>query len=178
MKCERCKIKQATMKLTRAINNQKFEANLCEDCAWETGQAIIPSFNDLGTMLSGLLGYNSVPISLPTQETKVCTGCGMSLEQIASIGKLGCDQCYTSFYDYMKPLLKKIQGNNQHVESSPIHKLDEQITGTTESQKHSDELISLKMKLKETIGIENFELAAKLRDEIKRIENNEVNNNG
>lgn len=178
MKCERCKTKQATMKLTRVINNQKFEVNLCEDCAWETGQAIMPSLNDLGTMLSGLLGYNSVHSSVATQKTKVCTGCGMSLEQIASIGRLGCDQCYTSFYDYLKPLLKKIQGNNQHVDSSPLHNSCDEITVPTELQDNSDEMNLLKVKLKEAIGYENFELAVELRDKIKIIENDGVNNNG
>ena len=60
MLCERCKIREATIKYTEIVNGVKTEHNLCSHCAKELdlGQysAILEGDFPLGKLLSGLLG--------------------------------------------------------------------------------------------------------------------------
>ena len=164
MLCELCKQSQATVHLTEIVNDQMSELHLCEACANQKGAQVESHFG-LADMLSGLADQGK------TQEpeevsTKACPTCGMTYEDFRKVGRLGCAECYTTFRRSLGNLLKRIHGSPVHVGKSPIRLIKP-------SKMAKSELMELKRKLERAIANEAFEEAAKLRDQIRRLEHQE-----
>ena len=174
MLCERCKKNQATMRLTRIINNKKQVINLCADCARETGNQIVPAIDGIGSILSGLMGLDNLWRNDPQRSVKKCPVCGMTQAEISRNGKLGCSECYITFIDEIRPLLRKIHGNCVHHGSVPEvipeeaeHAAETKTETAPQNEPPVGSVEALKMQMKDAIAREDFETAAKLRDEIK-----------
>lgn len=164
MLCELCKQGQATVHLTEIVNDQMSELHLCEACANQKGAQVESHFG-LSDLLSGLADYSK------TQEpedvtAKACTMCGMTYEDFRKVGRLGCAECYTTFRRSLGNLLKRIHGSPVHVGKSPVRLIKS-------SKVAKSELLELKRKLDRAITNEAFEEAAKLRDQIRRLEHQE-----
>jgi protein arginine kinase activator len=180
MLCERCKKNQATMRLTRVVNNKKSVINLCADCARETGNQIPAAMEGIGSILSGLMGLDTLWKTNPMQTAKAvkkCPVCGMTQEQISREGKLGCSECYITFIDEMRPLLRKIHGNCLHHGSVPQEAGAQPVSLPNDNEKtgkvtetSQSELELLQRQMKDAIAREDFEQAASLRDQIKKIQ--------
>ena len=164
MLCELCKQTQATVHLTEIVNEQMTELHLCEACANQKGAQVESHFG-LSDLLSGLADFSK------TQEpeevvTKACPNCGMTYDDFRKVGRLGCAECYATFKRSLGSLLKRIHGSPIHVGKSPIRLLKP-------SKMAKSELVELKRKLERAIEGEEFEEAAKLRDQIRRAEQQE-----
>ncbi len=177
MLCERCKKNQATMRLTRTVNNKKTVMNLCSECAREVGAPISAAMDGFGSILSGLMGLETMWKATPdhTRVVKKCPSCGMTKEEISRSGKLGCSECYITFLDDMRPLLRKIHGNCVHrgstpgTQATPIEKkCEDQCTGKMVTPEENPVEI-LRVQMQEAIRKEDFEKAAELRDKIKEL---------
>ena len=94
--------------------------------------------------------------------TAVCTGCGITFKQFRGVGRLGCPQCYTSFHDDLLPLLESIHQDTQHVGKCPPQ--------TSANTLRHHELMRLRSELKSSVEKEDYEAAARLRDQIQTIE--------
>ena len=161
MVCELCKQTQATVHLTEIVNEQMTELHLCEACANQKGAQVESHFG-LADLLSGLADFSK------TQEpeevsTKACTSCGMTYDDFRKVGRLGCAECYVIFKRNLGSLLKRIHGSPIHVGKSPVRLLKPAKVGKAE-------LLELKRKLERAIADEAFEEAARLRDQIHRLE--------
>ena len=91
-----------------------------------------------------------------------CPECGMSLAEFRSKGRLGCPRDYEIFKAHLTPLLQRIHNATMHVGRIPG--LDE---ATLSQMNH---LTDLRQRLEAAIREEDYEDAAKLRDEITQIE--------
>ena len=161
MLCEVCKQTQATVHLTEIVNDQMTELHLCEACANQKGTQVESHFG-LADLLSGLSDYGK------TQEpeeiaTKACPSCGMTYDDFRKVGRLGCGECYATFRRSLGSLLKRIHGSPLHLGKSPVRLL-------RSSRDSKMELLDLKRKLEGAIDQEEFEEAARLRDQIRRLE--------
>lgn len=159
MLCEQCKEKNATVHLMQSINGKKAERFLCAECAKKSG--VIqpsPSFS-IHDLISG---YFDQSAPYQTKE-KVCPNCHTTSSWFRQKGRLGCPQCYSAFRDEIVPMLKKLHGRTVHTGLVPA--------GNVCTQNETCELKRLQDELKEAVGLENYELAAVLRDKIKRLEN-------
>ena len=161
MVCELCKQSQATVHLTEIVNDQMTELHLCEACANQKGAQVESHFG-LSDLLSGLADFSK------TQEpeevsTKVCPSCGMSYEDFRKVGRLGCADCYPTFKRSLGSLLKRIHGSPIHLGKSPVRLIKSAKVGKAE-------VLELKRKLERAIEDEAFEEAARLRDQIRRME--------
>ena len=164
MLCELCKQTQATVHLTEIVNEQMTELHLCETCANQKGAQVESHFG-LADLLSGLSDFGK------TQEpeevsSKACPTCGMTYEDFRKVGRLGCAECYATFRRSLGSLLKRIHGSPIHVGKSPVRLIKPAKVAKTE-------LLELKRKLEQAIENEAFEEAAKLRDQIRRVEQQE-----
>lgn len=166
MYCEECKVRPATVHLTQIINGQTMQTHLCEQCAAKKGAAI---FNiDTGFSIPNLLGtlfsnvYNMQGISSPALTTASCSNCGMDFEKIRQTGKLGCSECYSAFEKELEPTLRRVHGNSQH-----IGKIPRRGGGKVMLKKKIEEL---KGRLQRAVAREEYEKAAQIRDEIKKLE--------
>lgn len=169
MKCQLCGKNEATEELWCNINDKKSNLKLCSECALEFSKKIIPSYGSIydtiGSLTSGLFGGKASGISRKEPEVlkavSRCQGCGMSYDEFVATGKLGCSECYKTFHDRMLRPLKQIHGTYEHVGKIP---------GRTGGQlKTLRKIEKLKAKLSEAIQMQEFEKAAKLRDEINEL---------
>ena len=164
MQCELCKQTQATVHLTEIVNDQMSELHLCEACANQKGAQVESHFG-LADLLSGLAEFSKT--QEPEEVTaKACPTCGMSYDDFRKVGRLGCADCYQTFKRGLGGLLKRIHGSPIHVGKSPMRLLKP-------SKMAKSELLELKRRLERAIEGEEFEEAAKLRDQIRRAEQQE-----
>ena len=73
---------------------------------------------------------------------------------------MGCPDCYSTFADILDPYMQKIHGATRHIGAAPA----------APEQPKADPVEALRTQLKEAIEKEEYEQAARLRDEIRRIE--------
>ncbi len=164
MLCELCKQTQATVHLTEIVNDQMTELHLCEACANQKGAQVESHFG-LSDLLSGLADF-SKPQEPEEVPVKACSTCGMTYDDFRKVGRLGCSECYPTFKRSLGSLLKRIHGSPIHVGKSPLRLIKSGKVAKTE-------LLELKRKLERAIADEAFEEAAKLRDQIRRFEQQE-----
>jgi len=161
MICQVCGEREATFHSKEMINGQVKELHLCEICAKEKGLSetfFMPSFS-LSNLMAGLTELE-VPLS---QETSVsCPHCGLSYEDIKRTGKIGCGSCYQALKEYLTPLLERIQGKVRHFGKVPRR-------GKVKDQRER-RIYELRKELEKLVRKEEYERAAELRDEIRRLE--------
>lgn len=160
MLCDVCGKKEATVHLTEIINDQVTKLHLCEECARDKSVEMEEHFG-LSDLLAGLadLGAQMEPQAIDKVK---CPNCGFSYQDFRKIGRLGCSECYEAFKKQLAPLLKRIHGADRHVGKVPL------MIGKT--VKETRNLQDMKMKLDKAIRAEEFEEAARLRDQIKELE--------
>jgi protein arginine kinase activator len=154
------------------LGGQKVELHLCQDCAFKIEnpemlgslENIFKGFLDqLNTKYFNNAGTGKVQ---QVRSTKVCSRCNMTFDKFKTGGRLGCDVCYQSFAKEVEVLLKNVQGSTRHEGKYP-----RRMGAGILSKRQVSELRS---QLKSAIEIENFEEAARLRDEIRALESTEV----
>lgn len=164
MQCQICNKREATIHLTEITDGARNEMHLCERCASEQGIAV-KSQIPINELLSGLLSSQPEDDELAgllTKETS-CPHCGFTLEQFHKEAVLGCPYDYEVFE---KPLLLLIEkahdGKTSHCGKVPSR--------VSPDSKRQIELLSLRQKLDAAVQAEDYELAAELRDKIKKHE--------
>ena len=101
-----------------------------------------------------------------TEEERVghvqCPRCGLLYSSFKETGRLGCSECYAAFQFQLRPLLRRIHGDTRHRGKSPARGAGV-VTSTRAIQRLHDDL-------QRAVEREDFEKAASLRDEIRRLE--------
>lgn len=164
MLCDVCKKNPATVHLTEIIDEQMNELHLCEDCARHKSAAMEQQFG-LSDLLAGMADFEK-PDKDEENIAAKCPNCNLTYADFKKIGRLGCGECYNAFRKYLAPLLKRIHGSNQHVGKSPLLK---EKTISRPGRKKTD-LDGLKAEMQKAIQREDFEEAARLRDQVRAIE--------
>ena len=134
------------------------KVNLCEACSKEKGVQDPTSFA-LADLLLGIGAAEEIEKGAPA---KKCSGCGFSQADFKKTGRLGCSECYETFGEGLGSLLKAMHKGTEHVGKLPERAqrtmaLNQQMRALTEN-------------LQKAVADENYETAASLRDQIKRIE--------
>ena len=164
MKCETDDCgNEATVHLTEMREGQKHEMHLCESCAAAKG---LPGKSHY-TIQQLLAGIASQAQSLAGQKPRkgkeaMCPGCGTSLSQFQASGRFGCPECYAVFKDDVINLVEKIHDSTQH-----CGKVPRRSPADVSLQK---ELRQLQVELKKAIRHEEYEKAAQLRDQVRKLE--------
>lgn len=171
MQCQRCGERPAVIHLTQIVDNTHTEQHLCEACAAQQGiqtEASLSTF-PVGDLLAGL--DKGAAAHLPTTGTAGrCSDCGATLQDFRETGRLGCARCYETFEAPLRTLLRRLHGASRHIGepyASPAGagKVPAYATGEA-----GGDLPGLREQLRRAVESENFELAARLRDEIRERE--------
>lgn len=171
MICQECNERPATLHLTKINNGEKTVLHLCEVCAQEKGESFMMnagagfSFNNL---LAGLLNLeNSFAPAKQTPiyqyETLQCEECSMTYKQFIQVGRFGCSNCYETFKEQIKPILRRLHSGNW----THNGKIPSRIGGGIHIRKNIE---TLKQTIKDLISREEFEKAAEIRDQIRSLE--------
>ena len=154
MECQRCHKRKATVHLTDiGEENEKRSVHLCERCANDEQD----SGMELVSLLSGAFPEGKGATSPPEL---TCTACGLGYLEFRGRGRLGCPECYEKFSESLDPLLEKIHGKPRHVGKAPGE-------GSAEDRSRERRLVALRRKLHEAVKQEDYEDAARLRDELR-----------
>jgi protein arginine kinase activator len=154
MKCQRCS-KAATLHITEVTGDAQFdELHLCEECAQKYLQ---PQAN-------GTKSGESVtePDELAALNQRECPQCGIKFVEFRNTGRLGCSHDYEAFREELLPLLENIHGETRHVGKTPRRQ--------PRASQVRNELAQLRKQLQSAVTRENYEEAARIRDQIKQLE--------
>lgn len=164
MMCEECGKRKATFHMTEIVNGKSKKLNLCESCASGNEEFSFNASFTIQDLLAGLLDMpGDQDIEIDFIEDISCDQCNTTYEEFKRSGRFGCSNCYTAFRGKLDPLFRKIHGHDTHIGKIPNR------TGAVIKVKK--DINTLKNRLKSAISTEEFETAAELRDEIKKLEN-------
>jgi protein arginine kinase activator len=155
MKCHHCE-SQATVHLTQIINGQMHKMDLCESCAQEKG-VTNPDNLSIGSLLD-----QSDAKGIPGAASMTCESCGTTHQEFKKGGRLGCEACYHVFRPVLEPLLDGMHAGVKHLGKIPSR--------TVHQKSADEEIISLRNELKRAVEEENYEKAAELRDQLKKLQ--------
>ena len=200
MKCQKCS-KPAVIHLTEIVSDsagakRAVEIHLCLGHAEEAG-LVVPGSEILPQGLAGGMGSKKgepvkpaagADTGLPTAivpaspsstgsgmvvarggnagDPVVCPECGMNWSTFKQSGLMGCKHDYELYEAKLLPLLKRAQeGASQHVGKVPHAR-------KTEAGDRQMTTLRLRRELQKAIDAENYEQAARLRDELRKLEQN------
>jgi protein arginine kinase activator len=163
MLCDNCKERDAVVQVTQVTDPPVRQLNLCEKCAAERGietQLTMPK-QPLTDFILAVQGQKQ--LAAGATDTWRCTFCSSTLRDFQNTGRLGCAYCYSAFESKLRDLLRRVQGNSKHQgkKYQPPH---------AQTDEGATVLSELRERLRRAIEQEQFEEAAKLRDQIKVIE--------
>lgn len=159
MHCDVCQKNEATVYLTQIVEGKMQKVNLCEHCAKEKGVSDPTGF----AMADLLLGLGATQqIEHGGQPGQKCPVCGFTQSDFKKTGRLGCSACYDTFADALGTLLKGMHKGLRHTGKMPA-KLSRRFA-------MADRVKSLETELRQAVKDEKYEDAARLRDEIQKLE--------
>jgi len=160
MLCEKCKKNAATVHMQQFIGGMKKEIHLCQECSFQMDMPI-----SIENIFQGFLtSLQSMTATMSAKNPPVapCSRCGMTGEQFKSGGKLGCEACYQAFAKEIEALFKNVQSATRHEGKFP-----RRMGVDLRVRREAD---SLRLQLKKAVDDENYEEAARLRDQLRSIE--------
>ena len=185
MLCEKCGKNEATYYYHENVNGRVRTLRLCGSCAEAMEKADeLPKlrrdrlfgeydsfFDDpffsapvkaMNGILSGIFGDRALNSGAQKErkDGKVCPGCGSTLRDIATRGT-ACPRCFETFAEELAPSVSRTHGRAAHTGRVPARFRDRierrrKIEALTEQQR-------------EAIRDEDFERAAGIRDELKKL---------
>ena len=147
--------------MTEIVDGQMKKIDLCEECAQEKGVTDPEGFA-LADLLLGLGASSEMEQGSAELE---CPTCGFSNADFKKSGRLGCSVCYTTFAEPLEGVLKQMHKGTQHVGKAP-KALRAQLNFSKQRDKLTEQLTK-------AIETEAYEMAAKLRDQLKDLESAE-----
>ena len=164
MKCQRC-AKPATYHITDIDRGKPREYHFCDEHARQHLAPAEESPSDVavGDLAKKLIAAEPAAAREPSAADKQsCPRCEITFLEFRNTGRLGCPHDYEVFRDELMPLLENIHDETRHSGKAPRRAPNNSQTQTTLIQKRND--------LKRAIAAEDYELAARIRDQIKEIE--------
>lgn len=158
MVCQCCHEHPATIHYTTIDDDGgRVELNYCEECASANG---IPSDVSIPVKLAEAV----TTAAGATQSDLSCPHCGITFSEFRKKGRLGCPMDYEQFRVPLEVILRSEHDNRvRHQGRLPYGRVEAQSTV-------NERLLLLRRELNEAIEAENYEVAARLRDEIRAIE--------
>lgn len=137
--CSNCKAYQ----ITDVQKGEIIQIQICEKCA--------------------IYNYKSFHINdsilIQKKNLQICKGCNSSYSDLLEKSRIGCEHCYDTFCENILELLQRCQVSNKHIGKKP--KKYKNIC--------NQQIDSLKQKMKIAVDSENYEEAAILKENIKKL---------
>jgi protein arginine kinase activator len=143
---------------------------------FDMARPLMPT-NEVLHEVKTLLGAEETSIAMPEQSgalaaiaaepVPVCPDCGITLSEFKARGRFGCPRDYEVFAEHLDPLFERI-----HDAQPARHqgRLPQQPAGNGDLVQHRRMVADLRSRLDAAVADENYELAARIRDEINEVE--------
>lgn len=161
MQCESCENAEAVIQFTKVEDNQARVFHLCETCAADQGLDVggTPPNAPLADFLAQI-GKSMGDEAIAAGQ---CPSCGLTPAQLKQLGRLGCSECYEHYQQHLRALLRRLHGATHHAGKVPTTPDGSEMDRTARAQ-------SLRRSLQRAVDDEDFENAAILRDQIRRLD--------
>jgi protein arginine kinase activator len=157
--CDRCD-SPATFHLTEIKSGTTSERHLCEECAKVLQ---VPQANkELQNLLKSFDPGQVMSQQPEASARRTCPDCGMTYAEFRQNGRFGCSKDYEIFSKEVVALLDRIHGSNTYSGKTPDG-------GLIQDGQLIDETSAVREQLTTAIKAEDYEEAARLRDEIQRL---------
>jgi len=190
MLCQKCQKNKAVYFYSENVNGKAYSVALCDECKKKHFAEMNEHKSGLsfGLFNGGLfqypLGYKIHPTNGYQKREKCCSACGSTFSELALGKRSFCTECYSQFHDELSEFLIRIHGSDRHTGKTPeAYSQDEcknkcadnaDACKESETDKCKDDTVDkiaiLRNDLKSAISEERYEDAARIRDEIKRME--------
>jgi protein arginine kinase activator len=150
IQCSLCE-EAATVHLSQVVHGKVTKVHLCEACA-QKGGATDPAVFQLADALA----------AATPAPTLTCPQCGYTDLDLRKRGRLGCPVCWETFGEALGGLLVKVQHEPAHVGRAPA--------GVVPLAQLRRRLDAARLEMTAAVTGEDFEAAARLRDEIAALE--------
>lgn len=170
MLCDRCKKNEATIHIETIHDGKRVKTNLCSECARreeeQHGALAALGFNLAEALFHSMHDHANAPEKTEKSapdDGKSCPVCNWTLEKIKSgNGRLGCPHCYETFTELIDEVVGKVQKGRVHVGKRP--------DAPSGNAGKKLEIRRLQNRLADAVRREEYEEAARCRDEIRRLE--------
>ncbi len=162
MLCQKCHKNLATVRYAEVVDGKVTEQHLCGECLKQHQQNAAKGFELAGPapMLRRPRQERAARDVVRTE--KACPSCGALLSRVTDSGKAGCSACYEHFGSQIESLLEGMHRALRH--NGKVFRLDD-----TRARLRGD-LQTKRALLRSALRTENYEEAARLRDEIRCLE--------
>ena len=172
IQCDVCQANEAEVFLTQIVGGKMQKVNLCKSCSKDrgvddpTGFALTELLAGLGTSTETekpAVVHGGNEESTAVVVAAKCPVCGFTQADFKKTGRLGCSECYRTFSESLGNLLKAMHKGTHHTGKMPVALARRK--EMTERMKH------LQSDLQKAVRDEDYENAATLRDQIRRLSN-------
>jgi protein-arginine kinase activator protein McsA len=182
MICECCHKNKSRIRICDLDGNSVVkEFNVCPDCfnlikrMMYDGTKPLLTTADIIHQVQSLLHTEQTALALAPEPGAIapvlsqpaaavtCSKCGMTLAEFKARGRFGCANDYEAFADHLDGLLERI-----HDTAEARHK--GRLPGQSEAAARRRRIAELRSRLQGAVTEENYELAARLRDQIQELE--------
>jgi protein arginine kinase activator len=165
--CERCN-KPATVHMTEISGGKPHDVHLCDSCAQEAGY--VQSHLPINELLSQFMKKQAQVTEAPVTR---CPDCGMSWQEFKDTGLLGCPKDYELFLNQLGGVIERAQGGANHHTGKAL------VSTPGVTKKPAEDAVKLRLaelnrlrkELARAVEDESYERAAKIRDQIRALEN-------
>ncbi len=166
MLCQNCKKSEATTHIKRVLNGEATESHLCSSCAQNLGMGSF--FDDFSLNMPDIFShiFGDSAFAIEGSRLDRCEKCGCCFDDIIKSGAVGCADCYEKFFNKLQPSIQRIHGKAKHAGKTPKNTKEKTVIKEKTPEEKIAELQTL---MKKAIEEQNFEQAAILRDEIKKM---------
>ena len=162
MLCENCKIREAKITFVEVKDGKKRVLHLCPICA----EKLSLGLPEKGASADELPEERAERES-PEERTQelACPSCGMTFSEFAKKGRFGCAECYFAFGEKVKEIFEEIHGSALY--RGRRYSTDRKVSELLRREKELEEA------LEKAVREENFEEAARIRDELQKLRESE-----
>lgn len=163
--CDECHARPVALRFQVTNDGQTVERKVCEVCGEKYAWLVAPP-SSLAlpvpfALLSGMLPAHGASTAMAGPSR--CEHCGYSFHQFQHTSLLGCAECYDSFAPQIEVILRRAQGGSvRHAGKKPAR--------GASKQRQEREIEHLSREIRTAVEDQRFEDAARLRDQIRRLE--------
>ncbi|MEM9418901.1 MAG: UvrB/UvrC motif-containing protein [Planctomycetota bacterium] len=172
-KCDKCNRPATHHSVEISKTGEKIEVNLCDIHAAEAGLTIKSPHTPINELLTNFVKLHSGGAESDsesgqstgggTSKDTACESCGTTFADFRENSLLGCPMCYKTFEQPLSPLLERAhEGGTHHIGKVPRR------AGVGEQRQMA--MQRLRRQLDDAVMSEDYELAARLRDDIQQME--------
>ncbi len=167
MLCQKCHKNLATVRYAEVVDGKVTDLHLCSECMMKHQESAATGFNLSGPAPSPKHDAQEAHSAGGAQQDSVaqhrtCGACGAQLKYVLKTGEVGCPQCYENFAEHLEPVLRAAHTALRHRGRVPNR--------NDAREALRAELQTKRALLRTALKMENYEEAAELRDEIKKLD--------